>query len=569
METAELNLAWSDGLVAGLFGAGVTRAVISPGSRSTPLVLAVERHQGITTWVHPDERSAAFFALGLAACRLQPVALIATSGSAAAHWLPAAIEANHSGVPLILLSADRPAELQQCAANQTVDQSRLFADQVRASHNPGSPDPSDQALVRIRQLGAQAAHTASWPNPGPVHINLPFREPLVPRGQLSPPTIAHKIPPARPLLIPDPDQIHRVTDLINSGKGLIVCGPMHPDTHFREKVTALAGNLGCPLFADPLSQLRFGKREPERVITRYDAFIASDHFRHGEQPAWVLRFGAPPVSKRLQDYLDHSAAATIICAPRGDWPDPLNRAREMVRADPGQFCQALLQAAPDGVPESWLKRFTSAEKVCSQVVIEDGDLPFEGNIIQQMIPSLPDNAILFCGNSLPVRQLDLWSGQSDKILRLHANRGASGIDGNLSTLLGLAAAERQTVIGLVGDLAFFHDLNGLLLAREQQGVIILLNNQGGGIFGFLPQAELPAFEHYWLTPTQLDFSLAARLHKLDFLRVEKQQQFLPALLQALNSPGISVIEVLLDRNSSLDRQKHYMNRVKAAFSEKK
>ncbi len=258
MDTASLNLLWSDQLMDGLASAGVSQVVISPGSRSTPLVLAVNRQPRLKSWHHPDERSAAFFALGLASHQCQPVALIATSGSAPAHWLPAVIEASRAGIPLILLSADRPPELQACGSNQTVDQIHLFGNQVRSFHDAGPAAQSSQAMTHIRRLGIQAVHRARWPDPGPVHINLPFREPLTPSQWPPEPTPGAVIPPVINAVLPDPQQIHRISEIISAGKGLIVCGPAPHDPGFPEAVVALAKQLGSPLLADPLSELRYG-----------------------------------------------------------------------------------------------------------------------------------------------------------------------------------------------------------------------------------------------------------------------------------------------------------------------
>jgi len=566
MDTASLNLLWSDGLMDGLAAAGVRRVVISPGSRSTPLVLAVQRQPRLTSWQHPDERSAAFFALGLACRERQPVALVATSGSAPAHWYPAVIEANHSGIPLLLLSADRPPELQACGANQTVDQTRLFGDQVRACYAAGCPDQGPAARRRIRALGIQAVHRALWPDPGPVHINLPFREPLTPSHWPEPPTPGPDAPVCIPQLAPEPAQLGRIRRLLSARRGLIVCGPLAPHGAFARAVTRLAARLGCPLLADPLSQLRFGGHDHGCILSHYDAALRAGAFSDGERPQWILRFGAAPVSKALLDYLQQCDAPTVLCAPRGDWPDPLHQTREMVRASPSLLCEALLEAVPPQAPAPWLARFRRVERVVAGVRPEPRDDPDEATLIGELMERLPERAHLFCGNSLPIRQLDRWGGQGTKPLHFYANRGASGIDGNISTLLGLAAAGEGPLVGLLGDLALFHDLNGLLLAPGLDGVIVLLNNGGGGIFGTLPQADLPGFEEHWLMPTGLDFGQAARLYGLGYRRVTRQAEFPVALEQALEERGCSLLEVQVDRLASLQRTRRYHERVRAGLA---
>jgi 2-succinyl-5-enolpyruvyl-6-hydroxy-3-cyclohexene-1-carboxylate synthase len=561
-DTAALNLLWCDQLMDGLAAAGVRRVVISPGSRSTPLVLALNRQPRIQSWRHPDERSAAFFALGLASHDHQPVALIATSGSAPGHWLPAVIEANRSGIPLILLSADRPAELQTCGSNQTVDQIHLFGSQVRGYYDAGSPSVLPEALTHIRRLGVQAVHRACGPEPGPVHINLPLPEPLTPQSFPPPPRSGPPVVVARNRIAPDPPQLRRIVQLINIGNGLIVCGPMPPDEAFASAVTHLAGELACPLLADPLSGLRFGGHNHSQVISNYDGFLRADAFNTGQSPDWVLRFGAAPVSKALLDYLARSGAQTILCAPHGDWPDPLHQTTEMVRSDPSLFCAALSEHALRSGQTTWRQRFTLAEQAVDRFRLPAQEIPTEDRLIEELLVQLPAHAILFSGNSLPIRQLDSWSGQRDMPLRIHANRGASGIDGNVSTLLGLAAACEHPVVGLLGDLTFFHDMNGLLFARGLRAVIILFNNNGGGIFGTLPQAGLETFEQQWLMPTHVDFRHTARLYDLNYQRIEQQRQFRPALAKALANPGVDLIEIMLQRERSLARQLAYVQQLK-------
>lgn len=559
METAQFNLLWCDQLMDGLAAAGVRQVVLSPGSRSTPLVLALNRHPLLQSRLHPDERCAAFFALGMALHAREPVVLIATSGSAPAHWLPAVIEANHSGVPLILLSADRPPELQDCGANQTIDQTRMFGTHVRASFDAGPPHESQQAMRRIRALGVQAVHQACGPSPGPVHINLPFREPLVPSQWPELPIPGPVTPTVRNRVLPDMEQVRRITQQLSTGRGLIVCGQAPSDAHFAEAVCNLASRLRVPLLADPLSRLRFGAHDRSCLISRYDAFLRSEGFANGPRPQWVLRFGAPPVSATLLNYLTRAEAQTILCAPHWDFPDPLHQAVELVRADPELLCQALLDSNLPGGDEDWLKMHQDAERRCAGYQPAAADLPIEQAVITQLLTELPAGTTLFSGNSLPIRQLDLWSGQSAKPLRILANRGASGIDGNVSTLMGLTTAGDGKVVGLLGDLALFHDMNGLLFARDCRGVIVLFNNGGGGIFGTLPQAALDTFESQWLTPTKLDFSLAAKLYGIDYKRVDKQEDFGPALKAALLNEAFSLIDVVIDREESWRRQQRSLN----------
>jgi 2-succinyl-5-enolpyruvyl-6-hydroxy-3-cyclohexene-1-carboxylate synthase len=556
------NLLWADSLMDGLSAAGVTRAVISPGSRSTPLVLAADRHPKIRTWTMVDERCAAFFALGLAKYDQSPVAVIATSGSAPANWYPAVIEANHSGTPLILLSADRPPELQNCGANQTINQTHLFNRQVRLFLDPGPATATPDGLKQIRELGIEAVHQALGQNPGPVHINLPFREPLVPEKIAEPSYRDQSFPAPVQQQQADTEQIGRITDIINQGPGIIICGPSNQEDGFAQAVTELARRLHLPILADPLSNLRFGTHGHSNIITHYDGFLRQQRFFDQNQPAWVLRFGAMPVAKPLMHYLKQSAPNTILCAPRGDWPDPLHQTKEIVRTSPTDLCNKLMESDLQPATDAWLKQFQQANQLTSSIQLtNESNQPSEDLIINELIHAIPDGSILFSGNSLPIRHLDSWSGSATKNIRIVANRGASGIDGNISTLLGMRAAGSQKVFGLLGDLAFYHDMNGLLAARDLDAVIVLLNNGGGGIFGHLPQAQLEQFESHWLTPTDLDFSKAAELYGVNFHRVTKQSEFAPALDTARDESGLTLIEVIIDRKQAMTRYRAWLNAV--------
>ncbi|TSA42012.1 MAG: 2-succinyl-5-enolpyruvyl-6-hydroxy-3-cyclohexene-1-carboxylic-acid synthase, partial [Betaproteobacteria bacterium] len=278
IDLAHTNLHWALTLIDGLAAAGVAHAVISPGSRSTPLALACELHPRIETHVVLDERSAAFFALGLAKAGNAPAAVIGTSGSAPANWLPAVIEANYGAVPLILLSADRPPELRECGANQTVDQVKLFGGHVRFAFDLGVAEQSPEALRHVAMRARQAVDQSRWPLPGPVHLNVPLREPLVPSGKMDFDFSGCAAGVAYPTLIPPAAALAQLAEELSGAPGLIVCGAMAASPGFAAAVAELAGRLGCPVLADPLSGLRFGEHDRCRILTRYDAFLRNRQF---------------------------------------------------------------------------------------------------------------------------------------------------------------------------------------------------------------------------------------------------------------------------------------------------
>lgn len=549
-DTGTINLHWSAALLAGLVDAGMERIVISPGSRNTPLTLAADLTPGLTCHVQVDERSAAFFAMGMAKASGKPVALQCTSGTAAANWFPAVVEASQSGIPLILLTADRPWELQQCGANQTIDQGKLFGSHVRAFHQLSEAEGSEKALRRVRQLAVQVVQESLWLKPGPVHVNMPLREPLLPLGTITPVGLPGRSPLSAPYpvptLHPSTSQMTTIRDSISGKPGLIMCGEGDYSEAFPAALMQLAEALDTPVVADPLANLRFGEHVSRHLLSRYDAFLRDTTFTDTYLPQWVLHFGNMPVSRALQQYLAAcQPALTVVVDGRGGWPDPLARDILMVRAAPDTVCQQLAALNPLPAPASWLDCFVQAEQENGAVL--EADLRAEACIIRQMLSNLPEGSLLFSGNSMPIRLIDRYSGKGTKRLIVAANRGASGIDGNISTLLGMATVHPGKTVALLGDLTFFHDMNGLLLAKEANVVIVLLNNNGGGIFHMLPQARLEAaqFERYWLTPTGLDFSLAAQMYGLGFSRVKGASGFVAAFGHALQQERTSVIEVML------------------------
>lgn len=561
-DTASSNLQWAFALLDGLAAAGVERVVISPGSRSTPLVLACRQHPSLQDWVLVDERSAAFFALGMARATQTPVAVIATSGSAPAHWYPAVIEADQSAIPLLLLSADRPPELQDCGANQTINQLNLFQQAVRAFHPLSCADGAPNSLNHVRNLGIRAAHQSQWPLPGPVHINIPFREPLVPEQLPALTSEMRAVPVEVPSLLAPGTQLDRIAGRIDGQPGLIVCGPGNYAKGFAAALAQLADALNCPVLADPLSGLRFGTHDRSRILCRYDAFLQRDAFTAHQQPQWLLRFGAMPVSRALLQYLDGvEPGRLLLVEPGGRWPDPLHQVGELLRATPANVCTGLATRIATPAAAAWIDAWRTEEQRAA--TLADNAACLEAHVVAVLRDSLPAGSILFSGNSLPLRELDSFSGSAAKPLHLLANRGASGIDGNVSTLLGIASAvaDNSKVVGLIGDLAFYHDMNGLLAARHCDATLIIINNDGGGIFRYLPQAGQEDFDRYWQTATGLDFEHAARLYQLPFRRVSDREGFARALGDSLEQPGVKLIEVIVDPQQSVDAHRAYRDRV--------
>lgn len=548
VDTGCRNLRWALALLDGLMIGGMRQLVLSPGSRSTPLVLAAQRRPGLGLTPILDERSAAFFALGLARASRRPVGLLCTSGSAPAHWFPAVIEASESGVGLILLSADRPPELRGWGANQTIDQTRLFGGFVRELHDPGPPDDSPAAFKALRALGARAAAVSLGNRPGPVHINLPFREPLVPEGPCGDTTETVESAPARPPLGRTPFVAQDGLPRRLGGRGLICCGPGAASPGLDAALWRCAERLGLPVLVDPLSNLRFGAESRHR-ITRYDSFLRNPGLARALKPDWALRIGRAPVSKTLIEWLDGIPA--ILVDPAERWADPTHDAVGQVAADPGVFCEWLTTAGLAEADPGWIDPWVLAEQRLDRLAADHlGQSPWcEGHLIVDLLDRLVAGDGLLVANSLPVRQLDTWSGTRAGGLSVFGNRGASGIDGQLSTLAGLNAGGTPTT-GLLGDLSFLHDLSGLLLARRLDRPCIVLNNGGGRIFDYLPQRGLPGFDALWRTPVRLELGSLARTFGIAHREVEDAAGFRQALADALDARPGGVIEVHVDAERS-------------------
>ncbi|MBI2307421.1 MAG: 2-succinyl-5-enolpyruvyl-6-hydroxy-3-cyclohexene-1-carboxylic-acid synthase [Rhodocyclales bacterium] len=556
-DTGQLNLAWSAALVGGLADAGVREFVLSPGARSTPLTLAALRHPDLACEVVLDERSAAWFALGRVRATGRPVALVCTSGTAAANWLPAVVEANQSALPLLLLSADRPPELHGWGANQTIAQAGLFAGQVRAAHAPGAPFPGFSPDW-LRQLAARAVADSRWPLPGPVHLNLAFREPLLPAtpGLVYPD--AAPLYCAPPTAMPDAAAVRQLARRLAAGRGAIVCaegcaGDGDP-SEFAAAVTALAARLACPILAEPLSGLRFGAHERRHVCCRHELWLRDEARAAALRPDWVLRFGAFPVTRTLQRFL--AGADTLLVEPHGRWPDPLQRTRQLLRADPRAACRALLDEELTPAADGWLTAFRAAEADGERRLAETPQPP-EAALFAGLCRELPAGTRFFCGNSLPIRDLAAYSGGGANALHFFANRGASGIDGNLATAAGLAGqgAASAPTVAIVGDLTAQHDLGSLALAAGRPLAIVVINNGGGGIFDLLPPAALPEFETGWLTPQAIDFAYAAAAFGVDYRRCDDPAAAVAEVGAALAAGRPRLIEFVVDRAHSLARRR--------------
>ncbi len=576
---------------------GVTDLVLCPGSRSTPIALCAARHPGIRVWTLIDERSAGFFALGLAKGRRGPVALLSTSGTAAGNFLPAVIEARYGRVPLVVLTADRPHELRDIGASQTIDQVRLYGTHAKWFADVAMPEATDLMLRYARGTAARAVAAAAGAPAGAVHLNFPLREPLVPVPA------PHEIPPeekrdraawsgrdaGRRWATASPAQralepalAAALAQELAARRGLIVCGPQD-DPLLPEAVCRLGMALGYPVLADPLSQVRCGSHTRGPVVDAYDALLRTACAEEIPSPEVVLRFGAAPASKPLVRYLEsHGAARQIVVDPGAEWNDPSRLAAEFAHADPVLLCRALLDALGDRTPEgrgpdsverarrAWLPLWQdlgARARLAIRRHLDALEEPFEGKVFAELSDLLPDGAVLYVGNSMPVRDLDTFFPGVSRRIRFLGNRGASGIDGLVSSALGVAASCGPVVL-VLGDLSFYHDQNGLLAAKLHalDATIVLVNNDGGGIFSFLPQAEYPEhFEALFGTPHGLDFRHVATLYGASYSRADSWAGFRSQVREGISSPGLAIVEVRTARDRNVVRHREVWQAVEAAL----
>ncbi len=552
------------GLVQALLDGGVRDVVVCPGSRSTPLALALRAAPDLACWVHLDERAGAFFALGAAKARRRPVAVLATSGTAAVNFAPAVAEARYGRVPLIVLTADRPLELHGIGAPQTIDQQELYGRHAKWFVELPVPDASDAADRLARAATGRAIEIATTHPAGPVHINLPFREPLLPEGPLAV-GISHDTVPGGERAQPTAALVDVETvaaEFQGASRGLLVCGPLDAPG-FAAAVSRLAATSGVPILADGLSGVRNGPHDRSHVIAHYDLLLRSDQFREAHRPDVVVRFGARPTSKALDQWLDGLDVPQRLVDDGGGWNRPTGPT--LVSADPTALADAVsafLEANPPGKTD-WLEGWRSADEAAGRS-LEDwrGTLAeaFEGAVAAALDEGLPEGAVVLAGNSMPVRDLDTFMPSSSRTRRVIGNRGANGIDGLLSTALGLVVGQPEPVVAVVGDLSFLHDLSALVAARRLgiDVTIVLIDNDGGGIFSFLPQASavrpdvgLPEhYEELFGTPHGLELgplveALGARHQSVDTASLSE------ALREAVDQPGVQVLHLRTHRTRNV------------------
>lgn len=561
----DVSLACMQVVVDRLAAHGMRHACLSPGSRSTPIALAIDRHPAIAVHVHLDERASAFFALGIARVTAAPVAVVSTSGTAAAELLPATVEAAMSHAPLLLLTADRPPEFRGTGANQTIDQRELYGRHAKTSVEAALPREGRDAAAYWATLATDAVRLAADPPSGPVHVDLPFPEPLTPSGAAA--DIGTAAGPRNPVTegaigSEFPDIADLGSAIRGVERGIVLAGGF--DGGEAPAIATAAEALGWPLFAEPTSLLR----RPGAALSAGQSLLGDPAFLDAHLPQVVLQFGRTPTTRSGQAVVA-SCDRLAVVEPPGTPADPLRRADPLVVGEAEAIASELAARAAPRPRREWLGAWKAADAVARRSIDEHLDRweePFEGRIARDLAATIPSPGTLVVGSSMPVRDLDVFMHPREH-LRVLGNRGASGIDGLLSTALGVAAASGRAH-ALIGDLSLLHDAGSLLWSgrRDLDLVVVVPNNDGGIIFSLLDQRALPEHERLFTTPHGLSLGALSAAAGVGHERIERASELIPAIEAARATGGVRIVEAPIDRDGNLRRRAEIHDAVAAALA---
>ncbi|TVR15540.1 MAG: 2-succinyl-5-enolpyruvyl-6-hydroxy-3-cyclohexene-1-carboxylic-acid synthase [Balneolaceae bacterium] len=541
-----------------LYHSGVKHAVISPGSRSTPLTLAAAMHPGLTKKVVLDERSAAFMALGIGKESGSPAALICTSGTAVANYMPAVTEAKESGTPMIILSADRPPNLRGIGSSQTVDQIKIFGDQAVFFHEAGEPALEYDDIARLKLLSRQAVES-SIKKGGAAHINLPFRKPLEPTSVLLNEVIrgfdnhkkkADPVNTSSATIHPDEE----LTKMINqSEKILIIAGPSNPQSALNHQLTELSNLLNCPVIAEPGSSI-----SDDHIIDRFDSLLRNGVHQKELKPDLILHFGDQPFTKPILSAIEHWDDVPIIqFLGRDTWQDHFKKIQNRIVLNSNDFFD--IQQIKAHSSGKWLKSWQTRNDSAAdrlETFLKNSVKLTDGHIFNSISKKLPKNWNVMLSNSYPVRDMAQFGFP---LKHQFVNRGAAGIDGILSTAAGVALSSSKPVCCFIGDLAFLHDSNALFSLKQLPNpvVAVVINNGGGTIFNMLPVYKMlkdlekaHLFEEYFLTPQDVDIQFLANASKLPYMRVERLEELDALNLQSMKNS--TIVECVTDAAASMN-----------------
>ncbi|MDM5249871.1 2-succinyl-5-enolpyruvyl-6-hydroxy-3-cyclohexene-1-carboxylic-acid synthase [Lysinibacillus sp. G4S2] len=556
-------------MVASLVQAGVENVVVSPGSRSTPLAYAFASTKQLHMYRQVDERSAAFFALGIAKATAKPVVLLCTSGTAAANYFPAIVEASYARVPLIVITADRPHELREVGAPQAINQPNLYGTNVKWSVDFPLADGAAPTLPFIERHIARAVAMAMSAPFGPVHINVPFREPLLIdfREELPEATFKHS---SIAQLMPSVATQQELSEILSATKrGFVIIGELALGTDLT-MMWEFVRRLKWPVIVESLSNMRASVPEDclPYMITTYDAIMKSEDFKALVEPDTVLRLGAQPVSKFIMQFITKSQPnAYIVVDEDPMFRDSTSVSTHFIHASIGEWLTQL-EISGTALDAEYLAEWQDANDIALEYIEHYADAAIdEGAMVSRLLKMIPNGSDIFVSSSMPVRDIDTFLMATSKDIRIVANRGTNGIDGVVSTAMGFSQGNNRETYLLIGDLAFLHDVNGLIASRYQECnlTIIVMNNDGGGIFSYLPQSTVEAhYEDLFGTPTALEFFDIANMYGMDYIRVDDISE-LSVKFTTMKKRPMRLIEIFTDREENVYAHRALWNRINAGL----
>lgn len=547
--------------IQGLIDGGVTRVVISPGSRSTPVSILLHQRTEIETFIDVDERSAGFFALGLTKKEQQPVVLVCTSGTAAANYFPAIAEARQSNLPLVVVTTDRPHELRQNGAPQTMNQLHLYGEHVKQFIEMALPEDTQEMRQYAYVQGAKSVGLSTSLPMGPIHVNVPLREPLLPDLSLP-------VPPIKKvsMMSGEPNlstaQLNDLAQKWSNKKGIFIVGMGFPIDGVGGLIE-VAEKLGWVILADPLANVRSYGKQSRNISPYFDTYLR--HISEELTPEVIVRFGKSPVSKPLNQFLSRFSGEYYLVESSTQWLDSSKMMSTLIVSEEVSLLEGLLQSNIKRVDNEWLIQWNALDKKVLSVINEQSnEVLTEANITKTVVETMEEESNLFVSNSMPIRDLDTYLPGTTHSFSIFGNRGVNGIDGIVSSALGVSASDltKETRL-LIGDLACFHDMTGLAMATKYQLpiTIILINNDGGGIFSMLSQRELPKemFDDLFATSTGVDFKYSAKMYGLDYHLVQSIKELKNLLTEKTKLPRL--IEVTTNREENAETRRFFQRKV--------
>lgn len=577
------NILWSELFVSACESLGIKHACISPGSRNTPLIVAFQRSSKIKSYIHVDERSSGFFALGLANKTSTPVVVVTTSGTAVAELYPAIIEAYQQKIPLIICTADRPPYLLNTGANQTINQADIFHNHIHRYYSTGLPENNSKAFNNLLSITKNSFSEAKK-SCSPVHINFPFDKPFEPSKETDKineeflTRIRNKFRSVDSSKIKDRIKTSDINFILkqikNSSRRVILAGPLNLGSKNVKVLFQFAKKINAPILADGLSGLRFTKMVSSNLIVNHASFLRSKEIREKLDPDLIIQIGTAPTSNPILEFYEKSKAFKIIINEFGELKDPSRTTNKIISAEFPLLFEMLNKQIDKNFKfqydKKWLLNYLEVDKQSEdikQVNLDKSPFPFEGRIVNEIIHLAPNSANVMVSNSLPVRDMDAFASSNSKGLSIFSNRGASGIDGIISTGSGIKAGSKNPTFLIIGDLAFYHDMTGLLSLKKYSIplIIILLNNSGGGIFELLPIAkEKIDFKSYFKTPIHIDFESIVSAFDGSYKLIENWRDFSNEIKKASKRKTFSVLEIKIDSKKTLQARKNIWREIKQA-----